>query len=308
MVLIRRNPHVMRRLGRLSTGRGWPSAQLAHNARGMVNLRSNPRLAIPAWSALLAAALGTALMVKSSPVLAQHVSLRATIAISLLLLALPSVVAVRLHGVPMVAGLGIEAIPRRLVLLSVAAGLGLWIFSLGLIEVQYAVWAPPEGYLEIFRRLHDALRPANPLDAVWSAIAIAAAPAVFEETTVRGVLLPALRPWTGGPWAVALSALVFALMHLDPYRFAFTFVVGAALGALRLRTGSLWPSMLAHGTLNLLTFGTAPWLDDPSQPLQDPRPWLGAGLMVVGLAVSTVVFLKLGRPLTAPDAAPRLAS
>ena len=273
----------------------------------MVNLRSD-RLAIPAWSAILAAVIGTALMFSSSLVLGRYVSLRAAIVAASLLLAVPSLVALVLYGVPMVGGLGIFAIPRRMALLAVAAGLGLWIASLGLIEIQYSVWPPPEGYLEAFRRLHEALRPVSPLDALWSAVAIAVAPALFEETTVRGVLLPSLRPWLGGLGAVLTSAVAFALMHADPYRFTFTFAVGAALGVLRLRTGSLWPPILAHGTLNLLTFAVAPWLDDPSQPLPDPRPWLGAGLLVLGLVVSTAVFLRLGRPLTAQETQPRLAS
>jgi membrane protease YdiL (CAAX protease family) len=274
----------------------------------MVNLRSNRSLAVPAWSGILAAVLGTALMFVSSPVLVRYVPLRAVIVVASLLLAVPSLAALGLHGVPMAAGLGVGAIPRRAALLALAGGLGLWVASLGLIELQYWVWLPPDGYLEGFRRLHDALRPANPLDALWSAIAIAAAPALFEETTVRGVLLPSLVSWLGGPGAVGASSVVFALMHADPYRFAFTFAVGAALGLLRLRTGSLWPSILAHGTLNLLTFATAPWLDDPSQPLPDPRPWLGAGLLVLGLAITVFVFQRLGRILTPSGTAPRLAS
>ena len=243
----------------------------------------------------MAAVIGTALMFcvhpdprpPTSPCAPPSSSLR-------LLLATPSLAAVALYRMPMVAGLGLEAIPRRdraprLSPPASASGSS----SLGLIEMQYAVWPPPEGYLEGFRRLHEALRPAGPLDAVWSAIAIAAAPALFEETTVRGVLLPSLRPSLGGLGAVLVSAVVFALMHADPYRFAFTFAVGVALGLLRVRTGSLWPSMLAHGTLNLLTFATAPWLDDPSEPLPDPRPWLAAGLLLLGFALSWLVFRKL---------------
>ena len=228
------------------------------------------------------------------------VPLRVIIVVASLLLAVPSVLALLAHRVPVIAGLGIEPIPRRMVLMAVAAGLGLWTFSLGLIELQYAVWPPPEGYLERFRHLHEALRPSGPLDAVWSAIAIAAAPALFEEVTVRGVLLPSLRPSLGATGAVVVSAAVFALMHDDPYRFAFTFAVGAALGALRLRTGSLWVVILAHGSLNLLTFAAAPWLDDPSQPLPDPKPWLGAGLLLLGSAMSAAVYLKLGRSFDSP--------
>jgi membrane protease YdiL (CAAX protease family) len=269
---------------------------------------SGPRQTVPAWSATLAAVAGTALMFGASLVLGRVVPLRLAIVIASMMLALPSLAALVLHGVPLSMGLGLGRIARRTVWLAMAAGLGLWVASLGLIELQYAVWPPPDGYLEAFRRLHEALRPANALDALWSVIAIAAAPALFEEMTVRGVLLPSLRPWLGGVGAVLTSALAFALMHADPYRLAFTFAVGVALGALRVRTSALWPSILAHASLNTLTFAAAPWLDDPSQPLPDPRPWLGAGLLVLGTAGSLAVFRLLKRPLTPPGTEPRLAA
>jgi len=274
----------------------------------MDSLGSEPRRSIPAWSAILAAIVGTGLMFGASVVLGRSLPLRLTIVVASTMLAVPSLVALLLHRVPVAAGLALGPVGRRSVLLAMAAGLGLWVASLGLIELQYALWAPPEGYLEAFRQLHEALRPRNPLDALWSAIAIAAAPAVFEEITVRGVLLPSLRPWLGGAGAVVASSVVFALMHADPYRFAFTFAVGLALGGLRVRTGALWPSILAHATLNTLTFAAAPWLDDPSQPLPDPRPWLGGGLLIVGALASLAAFRALGRPLTPSEAGPRLAA
>jgi membrane protease YdiL (CAAX protease family) len=269
---------------------------------------SGPRLTIPAWSAILAALVGTALMFGASLALSRVAPLRLTIVLASAMLAVPSLLALLLHGVPVTGGLALGRLAPRTVLLAMAAGLGLWVASLGLIELQYAVWAPPAGYLEAFRRLHEALRPGSVPDALWSVIAIAAAPAVFEELTVRGVLLPSLRSWLGGWGAVAASALAFALMHADAYRFAFTFAVGLALGAVRLRTSALWPTILAHATLNTLTFAAAPFLDDPKEPLPDPRPWVGAGLLLLGTAASLAVYRLLKRPLTPPDGAPRLAA
>ena len=56
-------------------------------------------------------------------------------------------------------------------------------------------------------------------------------------------------------------------------------------GALRLSTGSLWPSVLAHLSLNTLTFLVAPYVDDPSQPYT-PSPRLGFLCLVAGSAVA----------------------
>ena len=112
----------------------------------------------------------------------------------------------------------------------------------------------------------------------------------------------AAAPWALGacraPTPEELSALVFALMH-DAYRMPFTFAVGLALGALRLRAGSLLPSLLAHATLNSLTFAAAPFLDDPAKPLPDPRPLLGLALLVLGTATTAFVWNRLPPSLPA---------
>jgi len=106
-------------------------------------------------------------------------------------------------------------------------------------------------------------------------------------------VLPSFRPGMGTSWAVLASALLFALMHADLYRLLFTFAVGAALGVVRLRAGALLPCILVHATLNTLTFLAAPLVDDPSEPLPDPRPLLGAALLTAGLAATALLLRRL---------------
>ncbi|MFT4540438.1 MAG: membrane protease YdiL (CAAX protease family) [Planctomycetota bacterium] len=87
-------------------------------------------------------------------------------------------------------------------------------------------------------------------------IAMVLLPALSEEWTDRGVLWIALRRVTGPGATVFCTALLFAFMHglnggglfEAPHRF----LVGLGLGWLRLRSGSLWPGILAHGVLNTL--------------------------------------------------------
>jgi sodium transport system permease protein len=255
-----------------------------------------PQYAIAAIPAVATVVIGVVLMVATSYVLprAFRVGLRTTLVASEIMLMLPPVLA---HWAVVRRPLG-EAlalwIDRRSALLALGAGLFFWIGSLGLLELQYTVWAPGEDYLETFRRLHAALRPAGPWDAFLSVLAIGIAPAVCEEIVIRGVVLPAFAR-TGMAAAIVGSAVVFGLMHLDFYRLPFTFAVGVALAVLRLRTGSLSSSMIAHGTLNTLTFVAAPFLDDPEQPMPDPRPLLGAGLFAVGAGFTIVLFRFLPR-------------
>jgi len=242
---------------------------------------------------LAAAIAGTAAMLSAGQVLGGHLPVRASITIGSALLALPALLSLALLGRPLTRTLALRPADNRTVRLTVAMGASLWLASLGLLELQYTVWPPPPGYLELFRRIHEALRPANPLDAVLSVIAIAAAPALFEETLVRGVVLPSFRPVLGATMAVIASALLFALMHADPYRLAFTFAVGIALGVVRLRANALLPCILVHGTLNTLTFLAAPFVDDPSEPLPAPRPLLGAAFFAVGVAVTILLLRRL---------------
>jgi membrane protease YdiL (CAAX protease family) len=229
-------------------------------------------------SALLSARLGLAL------------GLRGQIALGTVLLAVPTALALLARPPAWRAALGSAPVSPRRAGLSALLGATLWVFSLGLMEVQSLVSPPPPEYLDSFRALHRALAPSGPLDALVALTVIAVLPGLCEELVVRGALLPSLVRPLGPGLAVASSAFLFAAMHLDPYRFLFTFVVGLVLGVVRLATGSLRPPILAHLTLNALTFAIAPLVDDPSQPYA-PQPALGLACLVAGVAL-TVLLLK----------------
>jgi len=80
---------------------------------------------------------------------------------------------------------------------------------------------------------------------------------LVEELLFRGVLLSALlQRWHAG-WAVAISSLAFALIHLPGLQYQWYALPELALLALvlawlRLRSGSIWPAVVAHGVNNLL--------------------------------------------------------
>lgn len=71
-----------------------------------------------------------------------------------------------------------------------------------------------------------------------------------EEVFFRGFVLPGFRRGMLVGWAVLLSSLLFAVAHADPGSFAVLFIIGLALGILRWRSRSIWPTILLHALNN----------------------------------------------------------
>lgn len=91
---------------------------------------------------------------------------------------------------------------------------------------------------------------------IWLGIAVViivfAAP-LAEELLVRGSLWSALSHYRVPGWAVlVLTAVVFAYLHADPLRTPALFAQGLAIGAARMITGKVGPSVVAHATNNSL--------------------------------------------------------
>lgn len=53
---------------------------------------------------------------------------------------------------------------------------------------------------------------------------------------------------------VVVTAILFAFVHIQPQAFLPIGIVGAALAFLRVASGSIWPSFIAHATSNAVTF------------------------------------------------------
>ena len=153
-------------------------------------------------------------------------------------------------------GLGV-ALPSRRRFFALAAAVGLmapWLGALltGLLAHGHAV---PQDIQQLGSSTPLALRIPLML------VVVSVGPLV-EELLFRGVLLSALlQRWRVG-WSVAIGSLVFALVHLPGldyrwYALPDLFLLALMLSWLRLRSGSVWPAVLAHGLNNLL--GVAGW-------------------------------------------------
>lgn len=70
-------------------------------------------------------------------------------------------------------------------------------------------------------------------------------PAFCEELFFRGRILANLIPY-GKTGAVIISAILFALMHQNPYQILYTAAAGIMLGMIYIKTGSIWLGTVIH--------------------------------------------------------------
>ncbi len=82
------------------------------------------------------------------------------------------------------------------------------------------------------------------------AIVAVAAP-LFEELFYRGLWLRSLERRFGTAWGVAVSSLIFGIIHFQVYDLPALFAFGLVAALLTVRTGRLGPAIWAHVAFNL---------------------------------------------------------
>lgn len=124
-------------------------------------------------------------------------------------------------------------------------------------------------------------------DMGWPSIVLGAP--LTEEPLFRGLILGGFALRYGARKAIFFSALLFACVHLNPWQFPTGLLMGAFLGWLMLRTGSLWPGVFAHFLNNLAASLSQayrlPYLSD-SQP--QPLWMWGLGILLAGAGLAAI--------------------
>lgn len=219
----------------------------------------------------------------------------------LCLFALPAAALAALAGLAPARFLRLVAPPPR------ALGLALVIGAAAMLVggALQALWVSvlPDRLLQAFDVARVFRRPGWER-AVMIASAAGLAP-VCEELAFRGHLLSALRLRARPPAAIALSALAFAALHLDPVRLPGLIFLGALYGWLTWRSGSVYPAVLAHAVNNAAA--TALALGSEAVEQAPERGAAAAGLLV-GLSLLALPALAFQRWLPpAPGAEAALA-
>jgi uncharacterized protein len=192
-------------------------------------------------------------------------------------------------------------------------------FALGVANF-FAIIAPiqyvaqsllPESWREIYD-VADIFRGQSSVEMAFIVASVTVGAPVCEEFFFRGVFFQGLRAH-GGPAmrAVVFSAVVFSAFHLDPVGFFARVELGVLFGWLLVRTGSLWPAILAHTANNLVStvlFFVARHLESPEQPAtpEDPRGLLLLVLLGCGALYALLAAARRFPSLMGPSRPPEL--
>lgn len=166
-----------------------------------------------------------------------------TVAQAVIIIAMVAVLTRRKGGLSRARMLGLERI-------------GAWRLGRAVAAILVAIFLLTELPQLVFHVSdRDALKWMAALSPIWLAVVLAVVIApLSEELLFRGFLFGGLAPSRLGPiGAIAVTSAIWAVIHVQ-YAWPIMvqiFVYGATFGVARWRTGSLWPSIVAHGLINL---------------------------------------------------------
>ena len=89
----------------------------------------------------------------------------------------------------------------------------------------------------------------------WGYLTICIFAPLVEEVVFRGAVLRSLLQRMNSRWgAIALSAFLFALVHLNPAQMPHAFLIGLLLGWMYERTRSILPGIMVHWVNNTVVY------------------------------------------------------
>lgn len=173
-------------------------------------------------------------------------------------------------GVPLSRALGIRAAPPSAYVLAVVGTVALGPTGDWLMRLAAELY--PEATLGVVPMLNDLVR-AMPLLVVWPAFALL--PGVSEELAFRGLLQNASGP---ARLRLVLSAILFALFHVDPHHVIGVLPLGLFFAWVASRYGTL-VTIGAHVANNTIAIAMARAGQDSDQVV--PFSWVAASWLVV---------------------------
>jgi membrane protease YdiL (CAAX protease family) len=154
---------------------------------------------------------------------------------------------------------------------------------------------PPDWFWEMFNKIFEGDF------GFWGAfMKVAVVAPIVEELIFRGIILHGFRRNYSPFVAVLMSALLFALFHLNPWQFPATFMLGLLLGFIMLRTNNILLAILGHSINNFLVLISITYMKEIQSlsfyQLQKPLIYL-SGLIIVIISL-ILIYIFGNRQIT----------
>jgi membrane protease YdiL (CAAX protease family)/NAD-dependent dihydropyrimidine dehydrogenase PreA subunit len=158
-------------------------------------------------------------------------------------------------------GAGDESQPGGLSGALISAGLvGALLVGVEVVALGYGLGVQALGWRQPVSLSSDvaSVFGGGGLGVVLAVVLVALVAPVAEELAFRGVILSALEGLGLGMWpAIGISAVVFAVYHLNAWLFVPMTALGVALGWLARSRKTLWPAIALHVLYNGLAVAAA---------------------------------------------------
>ena len=186
---------------------------------------------------------------------------------------------------------------KKLYLWATVGAIGLLVFDL---MAQFYLPIPEDP--EVIQMLEHLM--TNPIGL----LSVCLIGPLAEEVVCRGAIERRLLEKNWNPWyAIVISALLFAVAHMNLAQGFTATVIGIFMGWVYYRTRSIWPTVFIHAvnntTASLIGFVTPEAMYDENYtiPLTIGIPLLIGGIFLICLAAKNIGWLTKDRtPIPAP--------
>lgn len=110
-----------------------------------------------------------------------------------------------------------------------------------------------------------------------------------EEVVCRGIFYQGYKKSGTAMQAMLLSALLFALMHMNFNQAAYAFVIGIMVVLLIEATGSIWSSIIVHVVINSQQVFAMYMLDGGTEAVQEAQDILTRDMLLLVISVYLII-------------------
>jgi uncharacterized protein len=181
--------------------------------------------------------------------------------------------------------------------IAVVLGLSIHLPADSLYEAILARWPDSSTASELLRGFGDL--------PMWrkaaAGVGLVLLTPLAEESLFRGALFGTLRRRHAAFPVMIATAILFAMIHIEPQKYLPIGVVGAALALLRASSGSMWPGVVMHATFNGVTFYALTQAQRGAEADETlPTSWVVAGTVVTGALLAICDYLRPRKPEEEP--------